>query len=100
MLLRLHVSVEYGYVISIINVRRLIGMPGITANIGFYELCAPKKGDYVFVSAAACGAVGQLVGQFAKLHGCHVVGSAGSPEKVGPLHAIPILFRANILFDI
>ncbi|XP_052291953.1 2-alkenal reductase (NADP(+)-dependent)-like isoform X4 [Citrus sinensis] len=28
------------------------------------------------------GAVGQLVGQFAKLAGCHVVGSAGSKEKV------------------
>ncbi|KAM4113589.1 hypothetical protein ACJW30_04G007100 [Castanea mollissima] len=28
------------------------------------------------------GAVGQLVGQFAKLMGCYVVGSAGSKEKV------------------
>ncbi|XP_015581237.2 NADP-dependent alkenal double bond reductase P2 isoform X5 [Ricinus communis] len=31
---------------------------------------------------AASGAVGQLVGQFAKLSGCYVVGSAGSKEKV------------------
>ncbi|XP_027334256.1 NADPH-dependent oxidoreductase 2-alkenal reductase-like isoform X2 [Abrus precatorius] len=38
-------------------------------------------GENVFVSAA-CGAVGQLVGQFAKLSGCYVVGSAGSKEKV------------------
>lgn len=38
----------------------------------------------VFVSAAS-GAVGQLVGQFAKLMGCHVVGSAGSDEKVNLL---------------
>ncbi|XP_058107282.1 2-alkenal reductase (NADP(+)-dependent)-like isoform X1 [Magnolia sinica] len=59
----------------------LTGMPGLTAYVGFYEVCTPKKGEYVFVSAAS-GAVGQLVGQFAKLMGCYVVGSAGSIEKV------------------
>ncbi|THU44003.1 hypothetical protein C4D60_Mb02t02790 [Musa balbisiana] len=59
----------------------LLGMPGFTAYVGFYEICAPKKGDYFFVSAAS-GAVGQLVGQLAKLHGCYVVGSAGSAKKV------------------
>ncbi|KAK1413602.1 hypothetical protein QVD17_35378 [Tagetes erecta] len=59
----------------------ILGMPGMTAYFGFYEICAPKKGEYVFVSAAA-GAVGQLVGQFAKLSGCYVVGSAGTKEKV------------------
>lgn len=53
----------------------------MTAYVGFYEICSPKKGEYVFVSAAS-GAVGQLVGQFAKLLGCYVVGSAGSQEKV------------------
>jgi NADPH-dependent curcumin reductase CurA len=57
------------------------GMPGMTAYAGFYELCSPKKGEYVFISSAF-GAVGQLVGQFAKLMGCYVVGSAGSQEKV------------------
>ncbi|XAR64542.1 Allyl-alcohol dehydrogenase [Bertholletia excelsa] len=56
-------------------------MPGITAWAGFYEVCAPKKGEHVFISSAS-GAVGQLVGQFAKLMGCYVVGSAGSKEKV------------------
>lgn len=57
------------------------GMPGMTAYAGFYEVCNPKKGEYVYVSSAF-GAVGQLVGQFAKLMGCYVVGSAGSQEKV------------------
>uniref|UniRef100_A0A2N9J7A2 Alcohol dehydrogenase-like C-terminal domain-containing protein n=1 Tax=Fagus sylvatica TaxID=28930 RepID=A0A2N9J7A2_FAGSY len=59
----------------------ILGMPGMTAYAGFYELCSPKKGEYVFVSSAF-GAVGQLVGQFAKLMGCYVVGSAGIKEKV------------------
>ncbi|XP_076908147.1 2-alkenal reductase (NADP(+)-dependent)-like [Bidens hawaiensis] len=55
----------------------ILGMPGMTAYVGFYEICAPKNGECVFVSAAS-GAVGQ----FAKLSGCYVVGSAGSKEKV------------------
>ncbi|KAF7813054.1 2-alkenal reductase (NADP(+)-dependent)-like [Senna tora] len=59
----------------------LLGMPGMTAYVGFYEVGTPKKGDYVFISSAF-GAVGQLVGQLAKLMGCYVVGSAGSNEKV------------------
>ena len=59
----------------------ILGMPGVTAYAGLYEVCSPKKGEYVYVSAAS-GAVGQLVGQFAKLAGCDVVGSAGSKEKV------------------
>ncbi|CAN6806126.1 unnamed protein product [Brassica oleracea] len=59
----------------------LLGMPGMTAYAGFHEVCSPKKGETVYVSAAS-GAVGQLVGQFAKMMGCYVVGSAGSTEKV------------------
>ncbi|KAL1816447.1 hypothetical protein DCAR_0520845 [Daucus carota subsp. sativus] len=59
----------------------LLGMPGMTAYGGFFEVCLPKKGETVYVSAAS-GAVGQLVGQFAKIHGCFVVGSAGTKEKV------------------
>ncbi|XP_042019218.1 (+)-pulegone reductase-like, partial [Salvia splendens] len=49
--------------------------------VGFFKFCSPKKGETVYVSAAS-GAVGQLVGQFAKIAGCYVVGSAGSKEKV------------------
>lgn len=59
----------------------------MTAYAGFNELCSPKKGEYVFVSSAF-GAVGQLVGQFAKLMGCYVVGSAGSKEKVSHLISV------------
>ncbi|XP_071689549.1 2-alkenal reductase (NADP(+)-dependent)-like [Rutidosis leptorrhynchoides] len=59
----------------------ILGMPGMTVYVGFNNVCAPKNGEYVFVSAAS-GAVGQLVGQFAKLAGCYVVGSAGTKEKV------------------
>ncbi|GAB4858915.1 hypothetical protein Ancab_010388 [Ancistrocladus abbreviatus] len=59
----------------------LLGMAGMTAYAGFYKVSSPKKGDRVFISAAS-GAVGQLVGQFAKQMGCYVVGSAGSKAKV------------------
>ncbi|XP_059065346.1 2-alkenal reductase (NADP(+)-dependent)-like isoform X1 [Cryptomeria japonica] len=59
----------------------ILGMPELTAYAGFFEVCSPKKGEHVFVSAAS-GAVGQLVGQFAKLMDCYVVGCAGSNEKV------------------
>ncbi|XP_004287174.1 PREDICTED: 2-alkenal reductase (NADP(+)-dependent)-like [Fragaria vesca subsp. vesca] len=59
----------------------LLGMAGKTAYAGFSQVCPPKKGDKVLVSAAS-GAVGQLIGQFAKLAGCYVVGSAGSKQKV------------------
>ncbi|KAH0707875.1 hypothetical protein KY289_012951 [Solanum tuberosum] len=62
----------------------ILGMPGVTAYAGFYEVCSPKKGETVFVSAAS-GAVGQLVGQFAKMLGCYVVGSAGNKQKVDML---------------
>ncbi|KAL6642404.1 hypothetical protein ACP70R_020585 [Stipagrostis hirtigluma subsp. patula] len=62
----------------------VLGMPGLTAYFGFFDVGKHKKGDYVFVSAAS-GAVGQIVGQLAKLTGCYVVGSAGSDEKVNLL---------------
>jgi NADPH-dependent curcumin reductase CurA len=43
-----------------------LGMPGLTAYFGLLELGRPRPGDTVVVSAAS-GAVGQLVGQIAKL---------------------------------
>merc|ERR1712001_496569 len=56
------------------------GMPGCTAYFGFLEICQPKSGETVVVNGAA-GAVGSLVGQIAKIKGCHVIGFAGSDEK-------------------
>jgi NADPH-dependent curcumin reductase CurA len=59
----------------------VLGMPGLTAYAGLTEVAPVEEGETVFVSAAA-GAVGSAAGQIARLRGCRVVGSAGSPEKV------------------
>jgi len=57
-----------------------LGMPGRTAYFGLLKVGQPKAGETVVVSAAS-GAVGSIVGQIAKLHGCRAVGIAGGPEK-------------------
>jgi NADPH-dependent curcumin reductase CurA len=63
----------------------VLGGTGLTAYFGLFDVGAPKPGDAVVVSAAS-GAVGQVVGQLAKIAGCGpVVGLAGSPEKVADL---------------
>ena len=59
----------------------VLGMPGFTAWYGLFVLGQPKEGETVFVSGAA-GAVGSAAGQMARIAGCRVVGSAGSPEKL------------------
>ena len=59
----------------------VLGMPGMTAYFGFLEICKPQPGETVVVSGGA-GAVGSLVGQIAKIKGCHVVGIAGADDKV------------------
>jgi NADPH-dependent curcumin reductase CurA len=58
----------------------VLGMPGFTAYMGLLDIGAPRPGETVVV-AAASGAVGAVVGQIAKLKGCHVVGIAGGPDK-------------------
>jgi NADPH-dependent curcumin reductase CurA len=58
-----------------------LGMPGMTAYFGLLDVGRPKPGDTVVVSAAS-GAVGQLVGQIAKLAGCRAVAIAGDDAKL------------------
>jgi len=57
-----------------------LGMPGRTAYFGMKDICQPKPGDTVVVSAAS-GAVGSVVGQLAKAWGCRAVGIAGGKAK-------------------
>lgn len=57
-----------------------LGMPGMTAWFGLFDVARAKPGDTVLVSGAA-GAVGSVVGQLAKAHGCRVIGIAGGPDK-------------------
>ena len=58
----------------------VLGMPGMTAYFGLLDVGMPQPGETVVVSGAA-GAVGQTVGQLAKIKGCRVVGIAGGPAK-------------------
>ena len=63
----------------------VFGTTGLTAYFGLFDVGKAKPGDAVVVSGAA-GAVGQIVGQLAKIAGCGpVVGLAGTPEKVADL---------------
>ena len=63
----------------------VLGITGLTAYFGLFDVGLPRPGDTVVVSAAA-GAVGQIVGQLAKIAGCGpVVGIAGGTEKVRDL---------------
>ncbi|KAG0242776.1 hypothetical protein BGW41_003452 [Actinomortierella wolfii] len=72
----------------------LLGGPGLTSYGSLKAIGKPKAGETIFVSAAA-GAVGQLVGQLAKLQGLHVIGSAGSDDKVAYLKEIGFDYAFN-----
>ncbi|MCJ7453329.1 MAG: NADP-dependent oxidoreductase [Steroidobacteraceae bacterium] len=64
-----------------------LGMPGMTAYFGLLDVGKPQAGETVVVSGAA-GAVGQVVGQIAKIKGCRVVGIAGGQDKCDYLRSI------------
>ena len=58
----------------------VLGMPGMTGYFGLMDVGLPQPGETVVVSGAA-GAVGQTVGQMARIKGCRVVGIAGGAAK-------------------
>jgi NADPH-dependent curcumin reductase CurA len=58
----------------------VLGITGLTAYFGMTEIGKPQKGETLVVSAAA-GATGSVAGQIGKIHGCRVVGIAGTDEK-------------------
>jgi NADPH-dependent curcumin reductase CurA len=58
----------------------VFGMPGMTAYFGLKDVGLPQAGQTLVVSGAA-GAVGQTVGQLAKIWGLRVVGIAGGAAK-------------------
>ncbi len=65
---------------SITQWLNVLGMPGMTGYFGLLDIGQPKPGETVVVSGAA-GAVGQTVGQLARIKGCRVVGIAGGRAK-------------------
>ena len=56
------------------------GMPGMTAYFGLKDVGLPQAGQTLVVSGAA-GAVGQTVGQLARIWGMRAVGIAGGQAK-------------------
>jgi NADPH-dependent curcumin reductase len=58
----------------------VLGMPGMTGYFGLMDVGQPRPGETLVVSGAA-GAVGQTVGQLARIKGCRVVGIAGGRAK-------------------
>jgi NADPH-dependent curcumin reductase CurA len=71
------IDLRAGSVTQWLNV---LGMPGMTGYFGLLDVGQPKPGETVVVSGAA-GAVGQTVGQLAKIKGCRTVGIAGGSAK-------------------
>ena len=65
----------------------MLGASGLTAWIGLHEIGKISAGQTVVISAAA-GAVGNVAGQIAALHGCRVVGLVGSAAKAARIRQI------------
>lgn len=60
--------------------RTVLDVQGLTAYCGLTEICQPKSGETLVVTAAA-GSVGSLVCQIGKKLGLKVIGVAGGREK-------------------
>ncbi|MEO8250637.1 MAG: NADP-dependent oxidoreductase [Burkholderiales bacterium] len=71
------IDLSLGSVTQWLNV---LGMPGMTGYFGVMDVGKPQAGETLVISGAA-GAVGQTVGQLAKIKGCRVVGIAGGKTK-------------------
>jgi NADPH-dependent curcumin reductase CurA len=67
----------------------VLGMTGFTAWVGLVEIAQVQEGETIYVSGAA-GAVGSTAVQIAQLKGLHVIGSAGSDEKVAWLRSLGV----------
>lgn len=59
----------------------ILGVTGLTAWVGLNLIARLKIGETIFVSGGA-GGVGNVACQLARMHGCKVIASAGSEEKV------------------
>jgi hypothetical protein len=64
----------------------ILGVTGLTAWAGLFSVAKLKNGETVFISAGA-GAVGSAACQFAKMHGCRVIASASSDNKLAYLRS-------------
>ncbi|MBT3311107.1 MAG: NADP-dependent oxidoreductase [Desulfobacterales bacterium] len=58
----------------------VLGGTGMTAYFGMKDIGIPQAGETVLISAAA-GAVGNVVGQIAKIFGARAIGMSGSEDK-------------------
>ncbi|WP_370943813.1 NADP-dependent oxidoreductase [Amycolatopsis sp. cg5] len=61
-----------------------LGIAGMTAYFGLFDVGRLEPGQTVVVSGAA-GAVGNVAGQIARIAGCRVIGIAGGPAKCAHL---------------